>query len=158
MPAGSFLASGRVDALHLAARPPVLKVQDAARSGRNERIVSRHDQGQAHLTLKGRQKVQQSGCRLVVEIAGRLVCEQELRSPEQRPRDADPLSLSPRQASWRKVKPMIQANLCQQISRAFFEVGGKTPAAPVAANTAVAPPAAAPISSRMTGCSSCGTA
>ena len=72
--------------------------------------MSGNDEGQAHLALKGRQKFQQAERRLVVEIAGRLVCEQELRSPEQGPRDADPLSLASRQSGWWKVKSMIQAN------------------------------------------------
>ena len=76
---------------------PLLEVQDAGRAFRRVRIVRHHDDRLLVLAIQALQQRQHFRARLRVEVARRLVREQERRIGHDRARDRHALLLSARQ-------------------------------------------------------------
>src|SRR5688572_30577063 len=72
----------------------LLEVQRAARELRGFRVVRHHHDGLAVLAVEHLQKPQDLVRRLAVEVAGRLVADQDGRVRDQRARDCDALFLA----------------------------------------------------------------
>ena len=79
------------------ADPPVADDEDAVGVGGRLRIVGDEDDRLAALDARAPERIEDLGAGRVVEVAGRLVGEQEGRPGDERPGDGDALLLAGRQ-------------------------------------------------------------
>src|SRR5512139_2427858 len=88
----------------------VLEVDPGAGPGRDVGLVGDHDDGQALLLVEGLEDVHDLRARLAVEIAGRLVGQDQGRIVEQGPGDGHALLLAARQLVGLVVGPFLEAD------------------------------------------------
>ena len=81
----------------LVADPAVGDDEDPVGVGRGLRVVGDEDDGLVALDARSPERVEDLGAGRVVEVAGRLVGEEERRPGDERPGDRDPLLLAGRQ-------------------------------------------------------------
>ena len=88
----------------------LLEMQHVLRARRGVRIVRHHDDRLALLLVQRLQQVEDLIARLAVEIAGRLVAQQERGIGDDRARDADALLLTARQLARLVLRAITQAD------------------------------------------------
>src|SRR5215472_6297157 len=93
-----------------ASDPPVGEEDDPVGVAGGHRVVGDHDDRLAELAHAPAEQVQDLRTGPGVEVAGRLVGEDDLRSADQRPRDGDPLLLPAGQLGGAVPQPRAQAN------------------------------------------------
>ena len=135
-------------------RPPpshehaLLEVQRPLGARRGVRIVRHHDDGLAVLAVERLQQVEDLVAGLAIEVAGRLVAEQQRRIGDDRARDADALLLAARQLARIVVhrarpSPTTDSATCTRLRRS---------ALPTAWSAAAAARRSAPRSAPAAGC------
>src|SRR5258705_1771353 len=82
-------------------------------------LVRHEDDGDAALDVEALEDAHHLDARLRVEIAGRLVGEQQRRVVHQRPRDGDTLLLAARELIPMVAKPIAEAYGLQRVGRAL---------------------------------------
>ena len=67
--------------------------------------------------MQSRQQAHDDGLIHLVQVAGGLIREDQLRLVDQRSRNAHPLLLSTRELGWQMVKPVTESHAAQRIRR-----------------------------------------
>jgi len=84
-------------------------------------IVGGHDQGSASAGMEVDQQIENSRTRHGVQVAGRLVGEEQRRVDDQRPRNRDPLLLTTGQLRRQRITAVAQAYLFKQLERSTLQ-------------------------------------
>ena len=107
-------------------RPPAVGEQEhAVGVPGGGRVVGHHHDGLARARPRAPQQAQQLGAGVRVEVAGRLVGEDDLRPADQRPRHRDPLLLAAGQLARPVPQPVGQAD---RVDHAPRPARGRAPA------------------------------
>ena len=94
----------------------ILYANDALGMARDIVIVSNNDNGDAFLLVEPLQNAQNILCRARIQVASRLVCEQDRRPVYERTRDGDALLFAARHLRRFVVHAIAQADESQKFS------------------------------------------
>ena len=95
---------------------------DALRDARHATLVGDDDERHAVLRVELAEEVDHFLAGLGVEVAGRLVAQQQLRRAEQRARDRDALLLAARQLARPAVREVGEPDAAQRLAAALLDV------------------------------------
>ena len=130
-------------------RPPPLRhehalveMQRALGARRRVRIVRHHDDGLALVAIERLQQIEDLVARLAIEVARRLVAEQQRRVGDDRARDADALLLAARELARIVVHPLAEADDRQRDLARACAARPSTASSAAAAARRSAPPSA----------------
>src|SRR2546430_501893 len=101
---------GLVSFHRLSAELAFVQIYRSRRAGRGVRIVGDHDDGFPMLTVQGLQQIENFVAGLPVQIAGRLVAQQQGRIGHNRAGNADPLLFTARECARIMRHPVPQPN------------------------------------------------
>ena len=101
------------------------EVENLAPARGGARIVGHHQDGLARLAVQRLEKVEHRIARLAVEVAGRLVAQQEQRIGDDGARDADPLFLAAGQFGRAVPGAVGKTDECQRRAGAAQPLGGR---------------------------------
>ena len=108
-------------------QPPQLQPQHPVAGGRESRVVGRDDGREVVLRVGLAQELMQRLRRVLVEVAGRLVGEQQRRPHDQCPRHGDTLLLSARQHARPVAQPLTQPHASQEVGGTLLRLLTRTP-------------------------------
>ena len=92
-------------------------------SARKTKIMGRNDRGKLKITVQTCNQLKyRVGCP-AVQVAGRLICQQNLRLSDQRPRQCSTLLFTARKFACAMMTPLRQANFLQPLQGFLFGVG-----------------------------------
>ena len=101
----------------------LLEVQRPLRARRGVRVVRHHDDGLVVIAVQGLEQVQDLVARLAIEVAGRLVAQQQRRVGDDGARDADALLLAARELARIVVHPLAEPDDRERDRDALLPVG-----------------------------------
>ncbi len=108
-----------------AAELPLIQMQHMLGARRGVRIVRHHDDGLALLLIQRLQQIEDLIARLAVEVAGRLVAQQQRRIGNDRARDADALLLTAGQLARLVLGAFAQSHQAQRCAGALATIRGR---------------------------------
>ena len=109
---------------HVALDMAGAQADDAVAAAGELEVVGDEDEGRAAVALQGEQEVDDRAARALVEVAGRLVGDQDRRVRRDRAGDRDALLLAARELGRVVVQPLAEADRPELASRPLEGVGG----------------------------------
>src|SRR5207249_3003114 len=97
----------------------IAQMERPSRHRREPLLVGDRDDGEPLLAVQLPKELDRLATRLRVEVAGRLVAQDDLRTAKQRSRDGDALALAARQLDRHVALPIGDAQPAQQIDGAL---------------------------------------
>src|SRR5688572_9602736 len=97
----------------------VVKKKTAIRLLRMGDIVRHEDERRAGFTAQCEELLDHCVTRVLVEIAGGLVCKNELRRIDERPRDRDTLTFAAGKLHWQMTAALSQSHPFQEVARSL---------------------------------------
>ena len=98
-------------------RDPAVEDPDPTRRGRGHGLAVGDDRDRRARPVELAQQLEDLGAGDAVEAAGRLVGEDDRRSPDDRPRDRDPLPLAARQLVRAVAQPVAEPDPLERVDR-----------------------------------------